>query len=204
MPSSTPCGRAPSRSPPTQPSRPSPTSWPAPCGSGSLPGCRPAICRWAEGLRAGVADGQVRVKSFAIDTREGRATGIASLDLKALTFDSQWRLEAKAGSGAGGKALPAVTVVYRGPGRIAGHDRAAHRLRQPSSRSFPRARSSATWRSWSACAGSTSSAGSMEAERLRKQFEQPPPGQRPPPGVPHRALAGASRGLPRRGSYASV
>ena len=63
-----------------------------------------------------LADGQLRVKSFAIDTREGRATGIASLDLKALTFNSQWRLEAKAGvSGAAGKQLPAVIVVYSGP-----------------------------------------------------------------------------------------
>ena len=34
-----------------------------------------------------LADGQLRVKSFAIDTSEGRATGVASLDLKALTFE---------------------------------------------------------------------------------------------------------------------
>jgi hypothetical protein len=68
-----------------------------------------------------LADGQLRVKSFAVDTREGRATGIASLDLKSLTFDSQWRLEAKAGvAGAGGKPLPAVTIFYSGPAAALG------------------------------------------------------------------------------------
>ena len=42
-----------------------------------------------------LADGQLRVKPFVIETDEGRATGIASLDLRTLAFDSEWRLERK-------------------------------------------------------------------------------------------------------------
>ena len=133
-----------------------------------------------------LADGQLRVKSFAIDTREGRATGIASLDLRALTFDSQWRLEAKAGvSGVAGKQLPAVIVVYSGPVAALGATE-------------PRIDSAALEQELSArkierdveelerLRRLDEQRRQTESERLRKQFEQTPPVQRPslPSSVP--------------------
>ena len=133
-----------------------------------------------------LADGQLRVKSFAVDTREGRATGIASLDLRALTFDSLWRLEAKAGiSGAEGKQLPPVTVVYSGPAASLGTTE-------------PRIDSSALEQELSArkierdveelerLRRLDEQRRQSESERLRRQFEQPPPPQRglPPSVVP--------------------
>jgi hypothetical protein len=133
-----------------------------------------------------LADGQLRVKSFAIDTREGRATGVASLDLRALTFDSQWRLEAKAGvSGAAGKQLPAVIVVYSGPVAALGATE-------------PRIDSAALEQELSArkierdveelerLRRLDEQRRQTESERLRKQFEQAPPMQRPslPSSVP--------------------
>lgn len=128
-----------------------------------------------------VADGQVRAKSFAIDTNDGRATGIASLDLKALTFDSQWRLEARPpGSG---KALPAVTVVYRGPvaslGTIEPRIDSGTLEQELSTRKIER-----DVEELERLRKLDEQRRLMEAERLRQQFEQPPPGQRPPPGVP--------------------
>ena len=60
-----------------------------------------------------IADGRLAAKAFAIDTAEGRAQGAATLDLKTLQVESDWRLEPLA---AGDKAaLPGVTVSYRGP-----------------------------------------------------------------------------------------
>jgi len=59
-----------------------------------------------------IADGQLSIKPLAIDTPEGHARGTASLDLRTLYFDSEWRLEQKPTDK---PALPAVTVVYRGP-----------------------------------------------------------------------------------------
>ena len=43
-----------------------------------------------------IADGRLAAKPFAIDTAEGRAQGAASLDLKTLAFESDWRLEPEA------------------------------------------------------------------------------------------------------------
>lgn len=127
-----------------------------------------------------LADGQLRVKSFAIDTREGRATGIASLDLKALTFDSQWRLEAKAGvAGAGGKQLPAVTVVYSGPvaslGAIEPRIDSSALEQELSTRKIER-----DVEELERLRRLDEQRRQTEAERLRKQFEQTPPVQRPP------------------------
>jgi len=64
-----------------------------------------------------IADGQLRLKPLVADTVDGRATGSADLDLKALTLESEWRLEPKPAAGAPGEkpALPAITVTYRGP-----------------------------------------------------------------------------------------
>jgi hypothetical protein len=62
-----------------------------------------------------IADGRLAAKPFMIDTAEGRAHGMAGLDLKTLLFDSDWRLEQNPAAGATDKALPGVTVTYRGP-----------------------------------------------------------------------------------------
>ena len=63
-----------------------------------------------------IADGQLSVKPFAIDTADGRAQGAASLDLRTLNLDSEWRLDQKPAAGPADKpALPTVTVTYRGP-----------------------------------------------------------------------------------------
>lgn len=83
-----------------------------------------------EGLAAGLAtgslslkpgslalemvDGQLRSKPLVVETTDGRATGTARINLKALTIESQWRLEARPPD-AVSKPLPAVTVSYRGP-----------------------------------------------------------------------------------------
>lgn len=133
-----------------------------------------------------VADGQLRVQSFAIDTREGRATGVASLDLKSLTFDSQWRLEAKAGiAGAGGKQLPAVTVVYGGPvaslGMVEPRIDSSALEQELSTRKIER-----DVEELERLRRLDEQRRQMEAERLRKSFDQTPPAQRPPlpPGGP--------------------
>jgi AsmA-like protein len=63
-----------------------------------------------------IADGRLAAKPFVIATDEGRAQGVASLDLKTLQFDADWRLDQKRAVGAGDKApLPGITVSYRGP-----------------------------------------------------------------------------------------
>ena len=62
-----------------------------------------------------IADGQLAAKAFVINTAEGRAQATASLDLRTLILESEWRLEQKPGAGPGDKALPAVIVTYRGP-----------------------------------------------------------------------------------------
>jgi uncharacterized protein involved in outer membrane biogenesis len=67
-------------------------------------------------LALDIVDGQVRSKPLLVETREGRTSGTARLDLKGLTLDSQWRLEARlVDLGAAAKLLPAVTVSYRAP-----------------------------------------------------------------------------------------
>jgi hypothetical protein len=63
-----------------------------------------------------IADGQVRSGPLVVETREGRSSATARLDLKALKLDSQWRVEANAPApGAATKMLPAVVVSYRAP-----------------------------------------------------------------------------------------
>ena len=73
-----------------------------------------------------IADGQLGIKSLAIDTGDGRARGTASLDLRTLNFELEWRLDKKP---ADKPALPTVTVVYRGPLGSLGSSGAAHRFR---------------------------------------------------------------------------
>ena len=93
-----------------------PTACPRP-SSGRLPTTSPqASCRCRARIGVEIADGRLAAKPFAIDTAEGRAQGAASLDLKTLLFESDWRLEQKPSAGPTDKpALPGVTVSYRGP-----------------------------------------------------------------------------------------
>jgi len=62
-----------------------------------------------------IADGQLKVDPLTIDTSDGRAQGTASLDLRTLNLESEWRLDQPAAGPGGKPALPAVTVTYRGP-----------------------------------------------------------------------------------------
>jgi AsmA family len=133
-----------------------------------------------------LADGHLRVKPFAVDTREGRTNGVASLDLRSLAFDSQWRLEAKSGiSGAGGKPLPAVTVVYSGPvaalGTIEPRIDSTALEQELSARKIER-----EVEELERLRRLDEQRRQMESERLRKQFEQQPPVQNPslPSSVP--------------------
>jgi uncharacterized protein involved in outer membrane biogenesis len=61
-----------------------------------------------------VADGQLRMKPLVIETPQGRASGAASLDLKSLILESDWRLEEVAAKG-DRPAPPAITIGYRAP-----------------------------------------------------------------------------------------
>jgi hypothetical protein len=131
-----------------------------------------------------IAAGRVEVKSFVIDTGEGRASGAAGLDLKTLMLDSQWRLESSAPK-AGTKPLPVVTVEYHGPlaalgtlepriGSAALEQELSARRIEREVEELERLRRLDEQRRL------------LESERLRRQFDQTPPVQRPPlpPGVP--------------------
>jgi uncharacterized protein involved in outer membrane biogenesis len=138
-----------------------------------------------------IADGQLRAKAFAIDTAEGRASGTASVDLKALTFDSQWRLEAKAvaGTGMAAKQLPAVIVVYRGPlaalGTLDPRIDSAALEQELSARKIER-----DVEELERLRKMDEQRRMMESERLRKQFEQPNQQGAPPSGAPRPAAPG--------------
>jgi uncharacterized protein involved in outer membrane biogenesis len=69
-----------------------------------------------EEIALDIADGQLRIKPLVIDTPQGRASGGASLDLRTLALESDWRLEQTTdGMAAEKPPLPAVTVSYRAP-----------------------------------------------------------------------------------------
>jgi len=133
-----------------------------------------------------IADGQLGAKPFAIDTAEGRASGGASLDLKTLAFEADWRLEQKPGgpgSPSDKPVLPAVTVSYRGPIAALGaiepsintealeRELTVRRMERDVEELERLRRLDETRRR-------------DEAERQRRQFEQtaPPPPAVPPPG----------------------
>jgi hypothetical protein len=132
-------------------------------------------------LPAEIADGLLRAKSLSFDTPEGRVTGTASVDLRGLIFDSQWRLEAKslARAGSAAKPLPPVTVFYRAPLAALGsvepridsaaleQELSARRIEQDVEELERLRRLDEQRRQ-------------QEADRLRKQFEATPPVQRPP------------------------
>jgi uncharacterized protein involved in outer membrane biogenesis len=62
-----------------------------------------------------VADGQLRVKPLVINTPQGRASGVANLDLRSLILESDWRLEEVAAKPGDAPAPPAITLSYRAP-----------------------------------------------------------------------------------------
>jgi hypothetical protein len=131
-----------------------------------------------------IADGQLKVKSPVIDTDEGQVSGAASLDLRALSFDSQWRVDGKvAEAGPAGKQLPGVTVVYRGPiaslGAIEPRIVSAALEQELSARKIER-----DMEELDRLRKMDEQRRLDEAERLRKQFDQAPPVPRPPAGVP--------------------
>jgi AsmA family/AsmA-like C-terminal region len=153
--------------------------------------------RLASGLSAGnlslaqktfaleIVDGQLQAKSVTIDTAEGRVSGTASLDLTALTFDSQWRLEAKpvGPPSTAGKQLPAVSVFYRGPvaalGTIEPRIDSSVLEQELSTRKIER-----DVEELERLRRLDEQRRLQEAERLRKQFETTPPVQPPPSGAP--------------------
>ena len=82
-----------------------------------------------------IADGRLAAKPFAIDAAGGRAQGAASLDLKTLLLESDWRLEQKPSAGPADKpALPGITVSYRGPVAALGSLEPRINLRRPRAR----------------------------------------------------------------------
>lgn len=132
-----------------------------------------------------IGDGQLRAKPFVIETDEGRASGSASLDLASLDFRSRWRLEASLGVGTSARRLPVIAVEYAGPISSLGtltpridsaalEQEIAARKIERDVEELERLRKLDEQRRL------------MESERVRRQFEQTPPIQRPnlPPGTP--------------------
>lgn len=74
-------------------------------------------------LSLDVADGVIRIAPLIAETPEGRLTGTTLLDLEAMRFDSEWRIDVKAQAPAqpflpGVKVrdpLPGIAVIYTGP-----------------------------------------------------------------------------------------
>jgi hypothetical protein len=148
-------------------------------GSGVVPmGPRP--------ISLEIGDGQLRAKPFVIETGDGRASGSASLDLMSLDFHSQWRLEARAvAAGSSARRLPVVAVEYAGPvsslGTLTPRIDSAALEQEISARKIER-----DVEELERLRKLDEQRRAMETERLRHQFEQTPPVQRPllPPGVP--------------------
>ena len=142
-------------------------------------------------LELEIADGRLSIKPFAIHTGEGSAEGAASLDLRSLAFETEWRLGQKPPGPGEKPALPAVTVTYRGPlealGRIepriasdALERELAVRRMERDVEELERLRKLDEARR------------REEAERQRRQFEQTPPAPVPvAPAVPPQPRAAA-------------
>ncbi len=130
-----------------------------------------------------IADGRLRVKPRALETPEGRATGSSSLDLKTLTFESDWRLEQKQSPAAGAKPLPAVTVSYRGP--IAALGRLAPRIGSEAlERELAVRRMERDVEELERLRKLDEARRREDAERQRRQLEQAPLPPTPPAPVP--------------------
>jgi uncharacterized protein involved in outer membrane biogenesis len=131
-----------------------------------------------------IVDGQLRTKSVVIETDEGRASGIVTLDLGSLSFRSPWRLDAKSTSpGPAAKSLPGVTVEYGGPiaslGKLAPRIDSAALEQELSARRIER-----DVEELERLRRLDEQRRQIEAERLRKQFDPTPPVQRPPLPIP--------------------
>lgn len=71
-------------------------------------------------LPIAVADGIVKFATIAVDTPEGRLTGVTAIDLEALRVDSEWRIDPPAEAATASRSakatrpLPGISVVYAG------------------------------------------------------------------------------------------
>ena len=74
-------------------------------------------------LGVDIADGVIRIAPVVAETPDGRLTGTTLVDLEAMRFDSEWRIDLKAPAPAqplppGAKVrdqLPSIAVIYAGP-----------------------------------------------------------------------------------------
>ncbi len=119
-----------------------------------------------------IADGQVRTKPVAIDTKDGRVSGTALLDIATLDFRSQWHLEAPPGKPAS-KPLPSVVLDYSGP--IAALGTLTPRIESSSLEQELAARKiERDVEELERLRKLDEQRRLIEAERLRKQFDTPP------------------------------
>jgi uncharacterized protein involved in outer membrane biogenesis len=151
---------------------------------------RPAQLPRTLGLELG--DGQLRIKPFAVETPEGRAAGNASLDLRSLTLESDWRLEQNpaAGPTPDKPALPAVAVSYRGAVSSLGALE-PQIVTEPLEREISVRKMERDVEELERLRKLDEARRREEAERLRRQFEPlpptvpvPPPGQQARPAAP--------------------
>ena len=144
-----------------------------------------------------IVDGQLRMKATTIETRDGRVSGSALLDLGTLDIRSQWHLQAPQGTPPA-KGLPSVVVDYSGPVAALGtltpridtnslEQELAARKIERDVEELERLRKLDEQRRL------------MEAERLRRQFETPPIQRPPVPSGMPAPLPGGSLDLPAPG-----
>ncbi len=144
-----------------------------------------------------IADGQVRTKPVAIDTKDGRVSGSALLDIATLDFRSQWHLEAPQGRPAA-KPLPSVVLDYSGP--IAALGTLAPRIESSSLEQELAARKiERDVEELERLRKLDEQRRLIEAERLRKQFDTPPVQRPQPPSTMPAPPPGGSLGLPAPG-----
>lgn len=141
-----------------------------------------------------IADGQLRTKPTAIETKDGRVSGSAFLDLGTLDVRSQWHLEAPGKATA--KPLPSVVVDYNGP--VAAFGTLTPRINSTSLEQELSARKiERDVEELERLRKLDEQRRLMEAERLRKQFEAPPVPRPPPPsGMPAPPPGGPYRPAP--------
>ena len=156
--------------------------------SGSLPLAQKSIA-------LELADGVLRAQPVTLEVPEGRAIGGGSIDIRAFTFESHWRLEAGGGVGeTPGKPLPAVNVSYSGPltalGGVEPRLDAARLEQELSARKIER-----DVEELERLRRLDEQRRLMEAERLRKQFDSAPavPRQQLPTAVPAVPVTPSSR-----------
>jgi hypothetical protein len=130
-----------------------------------------------------IADGRLNVLPLTIATPEGRAHGSASLDLRSLALDSEWRLDQKPAGPGDKPALPAVTVSYRGP--VASLGRLEPRISSEAlERELAVRRMERDVEELERLRKLDEARRREEAERQRRQFEQTPTAPIPVPVAP--------------------